>query len=82
MDPSHYQNFAVTDDAVIFFFSQGELLPRMLAPPEASVPRAAPAAASALSRRQAVDLAALVATTRRSLPTETPDREAVGPGSG
>ena len=26
MDPSHYQNFAITDDAVIFFFGQGELL--------------------------------------------------------
>lgn len=27
MDPAHYQNFAVTDDAVIFFFGRGELLP-------------------------------------------------------
>ncbi|QLL09136.1 esterase [Mycobacterium vicinigordonae] len=24
-DPSHYQNFAITDDAVIFFFGSGEL---------------------------------------------------------
>jgi len=22
MDPSHYQNFAITDDAVVFFFGQ------------------------------------------------------------
>lgn len=27
LDPSHYQNFALTDEEVIFFFSQGELLP-------------------------------------------------------
>lgn len=27
LDPAHYQNFAVTDDAVIFFFGRGELLP-------------------------------------------------------
>ena len=26
LDPSKYQNFAVTDDAVIFFFGQGELM--------------------------------------------------------
>jgi Protein of unknown function (DUF3298) len=43
-DPAHYQNFAVTDDAVIFFFSAGELftveagdartvIPRALLPP-------------------------------------------------
>ncbi|HMZ15750.1 MAG TPA: RsiV family protein [Mycobacterium sp.] len=41
MDPSHYQNFAVTDDAVIFFFSQGELLPSDAGATSASVPRAA-----------------------------------------
>ncbi|MDT5169443.1 MAG: hypothetical protein QOD02_2774 [Mycobacterium sp.] len=43
-DPAHYQNFAVTDDAVIFFFSAGEffdveagdahtVIPRVLLPP-------------------------------------------------
>jgi hypothetical protein len=41
LDPSHYQNFAVTDDAVIFFFSQGELLPADAGATSASVPRAA-----------------------------------------
>lgn len=41
MDPSHYQNFAITDDAVIFFFSQGELLPSDAGATSASVPRTA-----------------------------------------
>ena len=27
LDPSKYQNFAITNDAIIFFFDQGELLP-------------------------------------------------------
>ncbi|MCV7176407.1 esterase [Mycolicibacterium sphagni] len=40
LDPSHYQNFAVTDDAVIFFFGQGELLPADAGATSASVPRA------------------------------------------
>ena len=39
MDPSHYQNFAITDDAVIFFFGQGELLPSDAGATSASVPR-------------------------------------------
>lgn len=38
-DPANYQNFALTDDAVIFFFSQGELLPDSAGPLQASVPR-------------------------------------------
>lgn len=33
-DPAHYQNFAITDDELIFFFAPGELLP--LAAGEAS----------------------------------------------
>lgn len=41
LDPSHYQNFAVTDDAVIFFFGQGELLPSDAGATSASVPRTA-----------------------------------------
>lgn len=41
MDPSHYQNFAITDDAVIFFFGQGELLTSDAGATSASVPRAA-----------------------------------------
>ncbi|GAY15096.1 esterase [Mycobacterium sp. shizuoka-1] len=40
LDPSHYQDFAITDDAVIFFFSQGELLPSDAGATSASVPRA------------------------------------------
>lgn len=39
MDPSHYQNFAITDDAVIFYFGQGELLPSDAGATSASVPR-------------------------------------------
>lgn len=27
LDPAHYQNFAITDDSLIFYFAQGELLP-------------------------------------------------------
>ena len=27
LDPTKYQNFAITDDALIFFFSQGEMMP-------------------------------------------------------
>ena len=41
MDPSHYQNFAITDDEVIFFFSQGELLPSVAGTNEVHVPRSA-----------------------------------------
>jgi hypothetical protein len=40
LDPSKYQNFALTDDAVTFFFGQGELLAESAGPVEASVPRA------------------------------------------
>jgi hypothetical protein len=40
LDPTNYQNFAVTDDAVIFFFSQGELFSESAVPVQASVPRA------------------------------------------
>jgi hypothetical protein len=34
-----YQNFAITDDAVIFFFNQDGLLPHQDGPLEVSVPR-------------------------------------------
>ena len=27
LDPSHYQNFAITDDQLIFYFAPGEMLP-------------------------------------------------------
>jgi hypothetical protein len=39
-NPQKYQNFAITDDAVIFFFGQGELLPEAAGATQASVPRA------------------------------------------
>ncbi|HPY24832.1 MAG TPA: RsiV family protein [Mycobacterium sp.] len=41
MDPAHYQNFAITDDAVIFYFGRGELLPSYAGATSVSVPRAA-----------------------------------------
>jgi len=40
LDPANYQNFALTDDAVIFFFGQGELMPESAGAVQASVPRA------------------------------------------
>ena len=45
LDPSNYQNFALTDDAVIFFFSQGEIFSESAGAVQASVPRATLAAA-------------------------------------
>jgi hypothetical protein len=41
LDPKTYENFAVTDDALIFFFGQGELLPEAAGAVEVSVPRSA-----------------------------------------
>jgi len=40
LDPANYQNFALTDDELIFFFSQGELFAESGGPVQASVPRA------------------------------------------
>lgn len=40
LDPTHYQNFAITDDSVIFFFGQGELLAEAAGATQAAVPRA------------------------------------------
>jgi hypothetical protein len=40
LDPAKYQNFALTDDSLMFFFSQGELVSESAGPVEASVPRA------------------------------------------
>ena len=40
-DPAHYQNFAITDDAVIFFFGTSELLPQEAGYFFAPIPRAA-----------------------------------------
>lgn len=38
-NPAHYQNFAVTDDAVIFFFGRAELLPSYVGATSVTVPR-------------------------------------------
>lgn len=38
-DPSHYQNFAITDDQLIFYFAPGEMLPAVAGPAQAQVPR-------------------------------------------
>lgn len=40
LDPANYKNFALTDDSVIFFFSQGEMMAEAAGPVQASVPRA------------------------------------------
>lgn len=39
LDPSHYQNFAITDDQLIFYFAPGEILPALVGPLQAQVPR-------------------------------------------
>ena len=39
LDPTKYQNFAITNDALIFFFSQGDLLPEAAGALQVSVPR-------------------------------------------
>ena len=41
LDPANYQNFAITDDSLTFFFSQGELMAEAAGPVQATVPRAA-----------------------------------------
>ncbi len=48
LDPAKYQNFALTDDSLIFFFSQGEMFAESAGPVQASVPRAAVAPILAL----------------------------------
>ena len=39
LDPTKYQNFAITNDSLIFFFSQGELLPEAAGALQVTVPR-------------------------------------------
>ena len=41
LDLAHYQNFAITDDALIFFFGRGELLPSYAGATSVRVPRTA-----------------------------------------
>jgi hypothetical protein len=40
-NPDHYQNFAITDDAVIFYFCEGEIMTKEAGTLHATVPRAA-----------------------------------------
>lgn len=39
LDPAHYQNFAITDDDLIFYFAPGELLPSFAGTSQVRVPR-------------------------------------------
>lgn len=39
LDAAHYQNFAITDDELIFYFAAGELLPSLAGPSQVHVPR-------------------------------------------
>ena len=41
LDPMNYQEFAITNDGVIFFFSQGQLLPEAAGAAQVLVPRSA-----------------------------------------
>lgn len=41
MDPASYHDFAITNDGVIFFFSQGQLLPEAAGATQVQVPRSA-----------------------------------------
>ena len=40
LDSANYQNFALTDDTLLFFFSQGQMFAESAGPVQASVPRA------------------------------------------
>jgi hypothetical protein len=39
LDPTKYQNFAITNDSLIFFFSQGDVLPEAAGALQVSIPR-------------------------------------------
>jgi hypothetical protein len=41
LDPTRYQNFALTNDTLVFFFSQGEFLPESAGALQVTIPRAA-----------------------------------------
>ena len=41
LDPAKYQEFAITDDSVIFFFGQGEMMPGAGGALQAAVSRSA-----------------------------------------
>ncbi|BBZ27750.1 immunogenic protein MPT64 [Mycolicibacterium madagascariense] len=40
LDPTKYQNFALTNDSLTFFFSQGDILPEAVGALQISIPRA------------------------------------------
>jgi hypothetical protein len=40
LDPANYQNFALTNDTLLFFFSQGQMFAESAGSVQASVPRA------------------------------------------
>jgi hypothetical protein len=39
LDPTKYENFAITDDQLIFFFSQGDVLPEAAGALQVAIPR-------------------------------------------
>jgi hypothetical protein len=39
LDPTKYQNFAITNDTLIFFFSQGDILPEAAGALQVAIPR-------------------------------------------
>lgn len=39
LDPTKYQNFAITNDSLIFFFSQGDVLPESAGARQVQIPR-------------------------------------------
>jgi hypothetical protein len=39
LDPTKYQNFAITNDTLIFFFSQGDVLPEAAGALQIAIPR-------------------------------------------
>ena len=39
LDPTKYQNFAITNDSLIFFFSQGDVLPEAAGALQVAIPR-------------------------------------------
>ncbi|WP_292981659.1 esterase [Mycobacterium sp.] len=41
LDAAHYQNFAITDEELIFYFAPGELLPSLAGASQVHVPRSA-----------------------------------------
>ncbi len=55
--PAKYQEFALTDDSLIFFFGQGEIMPGAGGALQVTVPRSAVAPMLRSAGRESVDLA-------------------------